>query len=145
MRTLLLLVVFLACPALASRELSNRYWRSLDAVVRTDLFGDVAIRCQADDRGFVQSAEVRTQDAAVVVPANWMAKLPRVLLSTPDVRTELGRTRVPSLYLVFRDGPSDHKGTTQLHIVIQQGKLKEAMITFWHTDDENSATFVDAP
>src|SRR5215468_3329563 len=112
MRKLLLALMLLACPAFASREFSVWNWRSLDAVVSTDLFGDVTVRCQADAHGFVQGAEVRMQDAAVVVPASWIAKLPRVLLSTLDVRTERGRKGVPSLYLVFRDGPPDHKGTT---------------------------------
>jgi hypothetical protein len=124
----LVLTLAFAQTASASREQIHT-WKTATVVAPTDLFGDVEVKSGADASGNVASLTVTISGTAIVVPATWLATLPKVPLASLEVRSEKGRTGTPVLYAVFRTGPTTVAGSVDVHIWFQGGKLAGASVT----------------
>jgi hypothetical protein len=128
MRTLIVLVVVaFAGSALASREQTHS-WKSATVAVSTSLVGDVEVKATADATGNVKTVDVVVKGKTITVPAKWIATLPAMPLGSLEIRTERGHDPEPWLYVFFRNGVRDAKGTVELHLAVHGGKLKDASV-----------------
>ncbi|MBX3158674.1 MAG: hypothetical protein KF773_22085 [Deltaproteobacteria bacterium] len=119
--------LLLTGTAAASQEQIHR-WKTATIVAPTSLFGDVEVKAGADASGNVTSLAVTAQGTTITVPATWLATLPKVPLASLEVRTERGYDPQPILYVVFRTGPTTVKGSIDLHVWFQGGKLTGASL-----------------
>lgn len=117
----------LSHTASASQEQIHR-WKTVMVVAPTDLFGDVEVNAGADASGNVNGLSVRIAGATIGVPATWLATLPKMPLSSLEIRSEKGMTGKPILYAVFRNGPTTVAGSQTVHIWFQDGKLESALV-----------------
>jgi hypothetical protein len=101
----------------------------VEVVAATDLFGDVAIKAVADATSNVTSLSATISGATIVVPAAWLATLPKVPLASLEIRSEKGMRGPPTLYAVFRTGPTTVAGSQLVHIGFQGGKLAGGSVT----------------
>ena len=122
-----LLVVAFAGSAVASQEQTHT-WKSANVSVSTTLFGDVEVHATADASGTVKTVEVVVKGKTIAVPPKWIATLPAMPLSSLEIRTERGYDPQPWLYVYFRSGPVDAKGTVALHLAFQGGVMKDASV-----------------
>lgn len=122
-----LIVLLLAAPAFASQE-QTHVWKSATVAATTQLFGDVEMKATADASGNVKTLDIIVKGKTLAVPAKWLASLPAVPLASLEIRTERGWDKDPWLYAVFRTGPRTAKGSIELHIAVQGGRLIDAAI-----------------
>ncbi len=122
-----LLILALAGPAIASQE-EIHPWKSVTVAASTKRFGDVEMKATGDAAGNLKTLEVIVKGKRLTVPAKWLATFPAMPLSSLEIRTERGWDPEPWLYAYFRNGPASAKGTIEVHIAFQGGKLKDANI-----------------
>jgi predicted secreted protein len=128
MRKLALLVTLaLATPAMASQE-QTHVWKSATVAASTQLLGDVAIKATADASGNVKTLDIVVKGKTIVVPAKLLASLPALPLASLEIRTERGYDKDPWLYAFFRSGAKDAKGSVEVHVAVQAGKLMDASV-----------------
>lgn len=122
-----MVIAALAGTALASEE-EIHGWKSATIAASTQLFGDVEVKATADAKGNVATVTVTAKGKTIVVPAKWLAGLGALPLSTLEIRSEVGYDPQPWLYVVFRTGPRTVKGSVEVHIALQGGKLVHATL-----------------
>jgi hypothetical protein len=117
----------LAMPALASQE-QTHVWKSATVAATTQLLGEVEIKATADASGNVKKLDIVVKGKSIAVPAKLLAALPALPLASLEIRTERGHDKDPWLYAVFRSGAKDVKGSVEVHIAVQAGKLMDASV-----------------
>jgi hypothetical protein len=119
------LLTLLGGPAIASQEQIHP-WKTVSISAATKLFGDVEMKATGDTAGNLKTLDVVIKGKTLTVPAKWIATLPAMPLSSLEIRTERGYDPEPWLYAYFQNGADGAKGTIELHISFQGGKLKDA-------------------
>lgn len=127
MRNLVLALMLAASPALASQE-QTHVWKSATVAATTQLLGDVEMKATADASGNVKTLDIVVKGKTLSVPAKLFASLPAMPLASLEIRTERGYDKEPWLYAFFRSGAKNAKGTIEVHIAVQGGKLMDASI-----------------
>jgi len=122
-----LVVAALAGSALASEEQIHG-WKSATIAASTQLFGDVEVKATADAKGNVAAVTVTAKGKTIAVPAKLLAGLGALPLSSLEIRSEVGYDPEPWLYVVFRTGPRTVKGSVEVHIGMQGGKVMQVSL-----------------